>query len=187
MRWCLCFVTSVSVWRASALARRALLTRMHPRRGYRRNAQYPADYMSIDAILSQLVSTVACGGNVLINVGPAADGTIAPLFVERLAQLGTWLGVNGEAIYSSVPWRAQNDTVAPGVWYTTSNATGAVYAVTLGWPAGNVLALGVRRACHSWGPPRRSRGPRARGAASLSPCRRSTSRSCPASTRGRSS
>lgn len=116
---------------------------MHPRRGYRRNAQYPADYMSIDAILSQLVSTVACGGNVLINVGPAADGTIAPLFVERLAQLGTWLGVNGEAIYSSVPWRAQNDTVAPGVWYTTSNATGAVYAVTLGWPAGNVLALGV--------------------------------------------
>jgi alpha-L-fucosidase len=34
------------------------------------------------------VSTVACNGNLLLNVGPTADGVIAPIFEERLRQVG---------------------------------------------------------------------------------------------------
>ena len=52
----------------------------------------------------------------LINVGPAADGTIPPLMEERLLQMGTWLKINGDAIYSSVPWKKQNDTITKGIW-----------------------------------------------------------------------
>ena len=58
----------------------------------------------------------SCGGNILINVGPSHDGVIMPIFQERLSQMGDWLRVNGEAIYSSVPWKFQNDTVTPKVW-----------------------------------------------------------------------
>jgi len=58
----------------------------------------------------------SCGGNILINVGPTADGVIVPIFEERLRQLGSWLGVNGEAIYASKPWKHQNDTVTSYVW-----------------------------------------------------------------------
>ena len=58
----------------------------------------------------------SCGGNILINIGPRADGTISPTFQERLHQLGSWLGVNGEAIYASKPWKHQNDTVTSYVW-----------------------------------------------------------------------
>jgi len=58
----------------------------------------------------------SCGGNILINVGPTADGMIIPIFEERLRQLGSWLQVNGEAIYASKPWKHQNDTVTPNVW-----------------------------------------------------------------------
>jgi len=58
----------------------------------------------------------SCGGNILINVGPTADGIIIPVFEERLRQLGSWLQVNGEAIYASKPWTYQNDTVTPALW-----------------------------------------------------------------------
>ena len=59
------------------------------------------------------------GGNALINIGPTSYGKIIPVFEERLRQMGSWLKVNGEAIYSSVPWKYQNDTGNTHVWYVT--------------------------------------------------------------------
>jgi len=41
---------------------------------------------------------------------------IAPIYEERLRQMGSWLAVNGEAIYASKPWKHQNDTVTSYVW-----------------------------------------------------------------------
>ena len=58
----------------------------------------------------------SCGGNILINVGPTSDGMISPIFEDRLRSMGSWLGVNGEAIYASKPWTHQNDTVTSYVW-----------------------------------------------------------------------
>ena len=52
----------------------------------------------------------------LMNVGPTREGTIRPIFEERLRQLGAWLKVNGEAIYSSVPWKYQQDETNKEVW-----------------------------------------------------------------------
>ena len=55
----------------------------------------------------------------LVNVGPPAHGHIAPIYEERLRQMGAWLKVNGEGIYGSKPWTFQNDTLTPGVWSVT--------------------------------------------------------------------
>ena len=63
-----------------------------------------------------MAETVACGGNMLLNVGPTHYGQIDPIFEERLRQIGQWLEVNGEAIYGTQPWTVQNDTLTPGVW-----------------------------------------------------------------------
>jgi alpha-L-fucosidase len=41
---------------------------------------------------------------------------ISPIYEERLRQMGSWLKVNGEAIYHSVPWKHQNDTINSNVW-----------------------------------------------------------------------
>lgn len=49
-----------------------------------------------------------------------ADGTLDPVFEERLMELGAWLDINGEAIYDSVPWKFQNDTPAEDIWYTAN-------------------------------------------------------------------
>lgn len=86
---------------------------------------------------------MSCGGNILINVGPTRDGTIAPIFEERLLQMGGWLRANGKAIYATMPWVHQNDTSNEKVWYTMSKKTGDVFALAMGWPENDVLTLGA--------------------------------------------
>jgi len=115
--------------------------------GYRRNAQISA-YLSQFDIIKTLAETISCGGNMLINVGPTHDGRILPIFEERLLQLGAWLDVNGEGVYSTKPWTYQNDTINSDVWYTmkksnTSESGQSVYAFLLKWPEDNTLKLGA--------------------------------------------
>lgn len=55
--------------------------------GNRGNAKLE-DFMSAKEIIKELVTTVSCNGNILINVGPTKHGTIEPIFVERLTQMG---------------------------------------------------------------------------------------------------
>jgi alpha-L-fucosidase len=108
--------------------------------GYARNSNI-SDYRTIEDLLYQLASTVSCGGNVLLNVGPTADGRINPVFQERLLQMGEWLKTNGEAIYKTKPWRVQNDTATGDIWYTLRPDTGAVYAILLTWPKDGIVSL----------------------------------------------
>ncbi|XP_003747622.1 alpha-L-fucosidase [Galendromus occidentalis] len=96
--------------------------------GYRRTMSLE-DVLDTQELLTTLVETVSCNGNLLVNVGPRKDGTIEPIFEERLLEMGEWLKVNGEAIYESRPWLHQNDTTNPDVWYTAKNQ--AVYAIIL--------------------------------------------------------
>ncbi|KAJ9592722.1 hypothetical protein L9F63_015602, partial [Diploptera punctata] len=111
--------------------------------GFRRNAKL-SDYISTDELIQILIETVSCGGNLLMNVGPTKEGIITPIYEERLREMGDWLKVNGEAIYSSKPWIYQKDTVTPGVWYTSNGADGTiVYAIVLDWPTNGTIALGA--------------------------------------------
>ncbi|XP_063531738.1 tissue alpha-L-fucosidase [Cydia strobilella] len=124
--------------------------------GYRRNVKL-SDVLSFDDLLYQVVSSVSCGGNALINVGPTKEGTIAPIYQERLLSLGAWLDINGEAIYASSPWLHQNDSANTDVWYTCHRAEynaqsptsipvmtdslTAIYAIVLKWPQESVLVV----------------------------------------------
>lgn len=77
------------------------------------------DVLSNEDLIREIVTTVSCNGNVLINIGPTLHGTIPLIFEERLREMGDWLRINGEAIYGTRPWVYQNDTVQSNVWYTS--------------------------------------------------------------------
>lgn len=108
--------------------------------GFNRNASY-SDYLTTEYFVHQLIETVAFNGNILLNVGPGADGTLSPIFVDRLLGIGDWLSVNGPAIYKSRPWDVcQNETKA-NVYYTTNQETETLYAHFLTWPSRSILHL----------------------------------------------
>ena len=60
-----------------------------------------SEYSTTEQLIKLLVSTVSAGGNLLLDIGPAADGTIPVIMQQRLLDMGKWLKINGEAIYDS--------------------------------------------------------------------------------------
>jgi alpha-L-fucosidase len=107
--------------------------------GYNR-AESVADYTEPGKLVWLLVDTVARGGNLLLDIGPAADGRIPVIMEERLLQLGEFLKTNGEAIYGSRRWRDTGE--GDRVRYTGKGD--AVYAIVQGWP-GRTLTLKAPR------------------------------------------
>jgi alpha-L-fucosidase len=71
--------------------------------GYNR-AERLVHYRSGRELAIMLCDIVSRGGNLLLDIGPDADGTIPVVMEERLAQIGAWLKINGEAIYGTRPF-----------------------------------------------------------------------------------
>ncbi len=59
------------------------------------------DYHTNRQLLLMLVDIVSRGGNLLLDIGPTADGRIPIVMEERLTRIGEWLRANGEAIYGT--------------------------------------------------------------------------------------
>ncbi|MHB8519894.1 MAG: alpha-L-fucosidase [Limisphaerales bacterium] len=68
--------------------------------GYNR-AETIDDYKSGRELILVLIDLVSRGGNLLLDIGPTADGRIPVIMQQRLLEIGDWLRVNGEAIYGS--------------------------------------------------------------------------------------
>jgi alpha-L-fucosidase len=91
-------------------------------------------------LIALFVDIVSKNGNLLLNIGPKADGTISDIQLDRLHKLGAWLEVNGEAIFGSRPWVRAASTSDTGDIRFTSNR-GSLYAIYLSPVTGSSLKI----------------------------------------------
>jgi alpha-L-fucosidase len=117
--------------------------------GYNR-AESEDDHLTSEQLVHSFVDIVSKNGNLLLNVGPKADGTIPEVQRDRLMALGDWLKVNGNAIFRTRPWVVAEDGDTVEVRYT--HRDGDLFAIALEWP-GDRLSLSVPAHVDLSGPP----------------------------------
>lgn len=121
--------------------------------GYMKWEEENEAYRSSDQLIQLLVNTVSKNGNLLLNIGPRADGMIPQGMQIRLLEIGKWLEKNGESIYGTRPWKVSSDGPAPKkiskheveytanmIRYTASKTGDVIYATQMVWGDGTVSA-----------------------------------------------
>lgn len=112
--------------------------------GYKKN---DLNWKSAKLLIDNLIDVAAKGGNYLLNVGPDATGRIPQASVERLAEMGKWLKVNGEAIYATQARKQYKE--GDQVRFTVSKDGLYTYAIITGHKDYKVLLQSVKPAAGS--------------------------------------
>ena len=96
-------------------------------------------WRSAEHILDMLTEASSQGGNLLLNVGPDADGRIPQDFIDRSNAIGDWLQKNGEAVYGTEPV-----DVGESVLFGRQSRKGNnVYLIIRFWPGTNLRLQGL--------------------------------------------
>ena len=103
--------------------------------GYNR-AENIDDYCSSKELIHELIDIVSRGGNLLLNVGPTADGRIPVIMQQRLIDIGNWLDIYGEAIYETHPWEKSRENKKDFLFFTKKG--NLIYAICTKWPENEI-------------------------------------------------
>jgi alpha-L-fucosidase len=95
-------------------------------------------WKSSTELIRQLVDVASKGGNYLLNVGPDGSGALPPLARRRLADIGAWMAVNGEAIH-----RTLASSMPQPSWGRFTQRGDTLYAHVFEWPRDLPLVLPV--------------------------------------------
>lgn len=110
--------------------------------GYNRNENLE-QYETSESLVHILIDKVARGGNLLLNIGPTADGRIPVIMQQRLKDIGDWLSVNGECIYNSKTWdNAPAVNKETTLFFTTKGTD--LFVVTTKWQDNIFVINGVK-------------------------------------------
>lgn len=94
-------------------------------------------------MIHELIDIVSRGGNLLLNVGPTADGLIPVIMQQRLMDIGEWLSVNGEAIYNTRKTNIILSSKESQKLFFTQNKK-ITYAIFTQWPENNIIRIQFR-------------------------------------------
>ena len=91
-------------------------------------------------VITIFADVVSNGGNLLLDIGPKADGTIPAEQVNILKELGKWNKKNGEAIFNTIAGLPQGHFYGPT---TLSKDSATLYLFLPAQTAGNIMIKGL--------------------------------------------
>lgn len=106
--------------------------------GYQQNDK---EFKSSSQIIKIFAETLSKGGNLLLDIGPKADGTVPSEEIAILKDLGKWTKKHSEAIYGT------EGGLPPGYFYgpsTISKDSTMLYLFVHGNPEGQVMVEGIK-------------------------------------------
>jgi len=121
------------------------------------------NFKSAQTLVRNLVDCASKGGNYLLNVGPTSQGVIPQPEIDRLAAIGKWLDINGQAIYGTgpnpFPARAPATSLAttaattrgrtrtaPVVWdWRATTKPNTIYLIIFQWPTSGTFTIPAPR------------------------------------------
>jgi alpha-L-fucosidase len=92
-------------------------------------------YMDAKKIAGLLMQNVCRNGTMLLNLTQHGRGDLDPEVIRICKDIGAWLKVNGEAVYSSRPFEVCEEN-SNAICYTRNN--GNVYAALMNWTNGPI-------------------------------------------------
>ncbi|KAK7954324.1 glycoside hydrolase family 29 protein [Apiospora saccharicola] len=101
--------------------------------GYNR-ATPDGAYMNASTVVRTLVDMVAKNGNLLLDIGPRADGSLVQAEVDNLREAGRWIHAHGEAIFNTTYWFVQSEIAGGGPEVRFTQTESAFYILFLERP-----------------------------------------------------
>lgn len=103
---------------------------------YDRDTNYKTPY----EIITIFADVISMGGNLLLDIGPKADGSIPKEQVHILTELGSWTRKHSEAIFGTIPGLPQGHCYGPT---TLSKDSTNLYLFIPGKQSGEVVIKGL--------------------------------------------
>jgi alpha-L-fucosidase len=94
------------------------------------------DYLDAKTIIRLLLENVSRNGSLLLNLSMHGRGNLDQQVITVCKDVGTWLKVNGEAIYTSRPFEVSEEDSGT-VFFTRNN--GNVYVSLVNWKGGPIM------------------------------------------------
>ena len=108
--------------------------------GYNQN-ETDEHLLSSDELIDMFIDIVSKNGNLLLNVGPRADGSIPENQLKRLTDLGSWMKINSDAIYDTKPWKIPSVILADATRVRFTQKENSLFVFLLDKPKNNTLFL----------------------------------------------
>jgi len=99
------------------------------------------NHKSVNYIIRIFADCISMGGNLLLDIGPMADGSITPAQTERLKGLGRWTHKHAEAIYGTTRGLPFGHFYGPT---TLSKDKKTIYCFVLDTPKDDIVIKGIQ-------------------------------------------